>query len=385
MNTTRLPARPDVAQFVTQVRALLADLPHDVQQDLTEGLESDLSDQLAEGHGGALDDPGAYARELRTAAGFDPEMRVARSPRSLAPRAEQLLDSAQARWVALVDGLPGDPWSFAVSLRPVWWVLRAWVALQLVDLVWGSGSYNLGLSPVPSLLGWGWPLLAVAVLVSVQIGRGRLWPGRAGLLGRVVLLGLNTLALACVPMTVDSVLTPHDLDTWGYGWAEDEYSQGYQDAVAEQGQIHDRAGLYANGRWVSNVYPYDAQGEPLVGIQLFDQTGQPISVISQTECVYDEGGTPQDSLRVYYAWSTPIGAGDNVFPVPSRIQDDGRAQADPRAFLGQDRPSVGGFPMARVPAAQLPGLEASRTRTPKGAYDRRALLTGPFNPVERGC
>ncbi len=385
MNTTRLPVRPDVAQFVTQVRALLADLPTDVQQDLTEGLESDLGDQLSEGYGGALDDPGAYARELRTAAGFDPEMSVAKSPRSWALRTEQLLDSAHARWVALVDGLPGDPWSLAVSLRPAWWVLRAWVALQLVDLVWGSGSYNLGLSPVPSLLGWGWPLLAVAVLVSVQIGRGRLWPGRAGLLGRVVLLGLNTLALACVPMTVDSVLTPHDLETWGYGWSEDDYSQGYQDAVAEQSQIHDRAGLYANGRWVSNVYPYDAQGEPLVGVQLFDQTGQPISVISQTECVYDEDGTPQDRLRVYYPWSTPIGAGDHVFPVPSRLQDSDQSQVDPRAFLGKDRPSIGEFPSARVPSAQLPGLEASRTRTPKGAYDRRALLTGPFNPVERGC
>ncbi len=53
-------------------------------------------------------------------------------------------------------------------------------ALQMVDLLWGTGDTSLGLSPIPSLQGWGWVLLAVASLVSIQVGRGRLWPGVPG-------------------------------------------------------------------------------------------------------------------------------------------------------------------------------------------------------------
>ena len=66
-----------------------------------------------------------------------------------------VLDGARTRWVELVGGLPGSPWGLIQSLRAVWWVARAWLALQTVDLFFGSGASNLGLSPVPSLLGVG--------------------------------------------------------------------------------------------------------------------------------------------------------------------------------------------------------------------------------------
>ena len=42
-----------------------------------------------------------------------------------------------------------------------------------------------------------------------------------------------------------------------------------------------KAGLYLDGTWVSNIYPYDAKGRPLVGVQLFNQVGKPINVITQ--------------------------------------------------------------------------------------------------------
>lgn len=75
MNTTDLRVRPDVAAFVARVRELLADLPEEERLELTEGLEADLSDQVAEQGGGVLGDPEAYARELRTAAGLEPVAR----------------------------------------------------------------------------------------------------------------------------------------------------------------------------------------------------------------------------------------------------------------------------------------------------------------------
>ena len=51
MNTTELPVRPDVSAFVARVRELLADLSEEDRLELTEGLEADLTDQVAE-HGG---------------------------------------------------------------------------------------------------------------------------------------------------------------------------------------------------------------------------------------------------------------------------------------------------------------------------------------------
>src|SRR4051812_35407825 len=150
---------PEIRLFVRAVRERLADLTEEEREELTGGLEADLNDLVEERGVDALPEPADYARELRAAAGFDPEMRSVRTRRGVGAALTAFLDAAHARWDALVVGLPGDPWGLLVVLRPAWWILRAWVALQAVDLVWGNGSYDLGLSPIPSLQGWGWALL----------------------------------------------------------------------------------------------------------------------------------------------------------------------------------------------------------------------------------
>ena len=163
------------------------------------------------------------------------------------------------------------------------------------------------------------------------------------------------------------------------------YDQGYADASSQ----YDRAGMYVDGHWVSNIYPYDAAGRPLVGVQLFDQTGQPVGVEPQTECVYDSAEVPVDKGRVYYPWSTAAGQATNVFPVPSRVQGPDTPDPDPTAFAGANRPGVGRFPLTQVPAATLPGLAVSKATTPKKAVpagrraeaarqpDRQRLLISP--------
>ena len=35
-------------------------------------------------------------------------------------------------------------------------------------------------------------------------------------------------------------------------------------------------GLRSDGREISNIYPYDAKGKPLQGVQLYDQDGVPL-------------------------------------------------------------------------------------------------------------
>ena len=208
----------------------------------------------------------------------------------------------------------------------------------------GDRNTSLGLSPIPSFQGWGWVLLAVASLVSIQVGRGQLWPGRprGGAVGRLLLLAVNLAAVACLPVTLDRVATPSSVEPLLAGDSQGAatYDQGYADASSQ----YDRAGMYVNGHWVSNIYPYDAAGRPLVGVQLFDQTGQPVGVKPQTECVY----TPPRS-RWTRAGSTTRGARR-----PARRPTSSRCRAGSRV---RRRPTP---TRPRSPGRTDPGSAGSR-------------------------
>lgn len=372
---------PAVRNFVLAVRARLRDLPIEDQQELVEGLEADLADLVAEQGSEVLSDPDAYARELRIAAGFSPDPAPIKESASVAQHVNAVLDAARQRWLALASGLPGDPWGLLVALRPAWWVLRVWVALQLADLIWGGGTRDLGLSVVPSLGSLGWPLLILGIVVSVQIGRGKIWPGRplGGTFGRVALLGLNCLAIACVPWTFTSVFTPAKAAGWGWSYATGEQ-------VSAVNPDSDRAGIFADGKWISQIYPYDAAGKPLVGVQLFDQEGAPIKLVTQTECVYDaQGNWIQNQGRVYYPWTNGATQQQNVVPVPSVIPVEDVPDPDPQAFAREVKPTIGQFPFVKVPPVSLPGLKVSESSTPKGAFVPGDKPKVPINGIDQGC
>src|SRR3954468_1429827 len=69
MSTSPL-ASPAVAEFAAAVRAALSDLAPDEIDELTDGLEADLTDRLADGDAADLGDPRAYAEALGPAAGL---------------------------------------------------------------------------------------------------------------------------------------------------------------------------------------------------------------------------------------------------------------------------------------------------------------------------
>ncbi|MDR7253653.1 hypothetical protein J2X46_002643 [Nocardioides sp. BE266] len=316
MNTTELPLRPDVAAFVARVRECLADLSEEDRLELTEGLEADLTDQVAEHDGGVLGDPEAYARELRTAAGFEPVARRRtrlRADVSLAERVEDLT----RRWEELIAHRRVAPvWHLLVALRPAWWVVRAWAAAVVVARL-VPGWYPYGLTWLPGVpVGVGLALLAACIVGSALVGMGRLWPGgTSSVLARTTLLLLNVAAVVAVPVINGQL----DRLSW------DRYSQGYNEAQWGGNE----QGLLNRGQQVCNIAAYDAEGQPLEGVQLFDQAGRPLDV----RC-YDQQAT-----------KVPWVLGDvtrwNVFPLGERDRParnaTRRADLSDAAFPTPDR------------------------------------------------
>lgn len=348
MNTTELPVRPDVAAFVGRVRELLSDLSEEDWLELTEGLEADLTDQVAEHDGGVLGDPEAYARELRTAAGFEPTARRSRlrSDVSLAERVEDL----GRRWEELVTHRRVEPaWRLLVALRPAWWVLRGWVAAVVIARVI-PGWYPYGLTWLPGVpAGVALAILLVCIVGSALVGMGRLWPGGASsVLARTTLLLLNVAAVVAVPVINGQL----DRLSW------DRYSQGYNEAR----RGGDEQGLVNRGEQVCNIAAYDTEGQPLVGVQLFDQSGRPLDV----RC-YDQRNT-----------TVPWMLGDvtrwNVFPLGERERParnaTRRADLSDAAFPTPDRATAPEVTNPLVPAPAEP------ERATTGDKDKKDGATG---------
>ncbi|RYC12815.1 hypothetical protein [Nocardioides zhouii] len=347
MNTTALPVRPDVAAFVARVRESLADLSDDDRLELTEGLEADLTDQVAEHGGAVLGDPAAYARELRAAAGFDP---VARR-RLHVPTGRSLgeqLDIVRHLW----DGAVARPriaplWSVLVALRPAWWVIRGYVAAVLAArLVPGWYDYGLiwlpGVHPVLAL-----PILVVCVAGSALVGLGRVWPGPgspgSSSVSRVVLMLLNVVAIVALPV----INGQFDQQSWS------RYSQGYNEAQLGS----DDEGLVSRGEQVCNIAAYDASGQPLVGVQLFDQRGRPLDV----QCYGQAGRTVPWVLGDVTRWNVfPLGVRDQPARTPVR-----RADLSGAAFPTPDRATT---PEVTNPLLPEP-VEVEPEEEPAGTKD----------------
>jgi hypothetical protein len=367
MNTTDTPTvAPEVRDFLTAVRAQLADLDPEEQRDILDGLEADLTDLVTERGRGALGDPVDYARELRAAAGLEPEVGGGRRRMSLSRETHSFLDEVHHVWDRLVGRLPGDPQGLLDVLRPVWWVLRGWIAVQVAAVWWG----DWGLTFVPGGDLRGVAAVVLGVALSVQLGRGRLWPAdgwrRIAVL-RLVLVGLNCFAVAMVPVVLNGL--DHSRISLSDGQFRAGFNAGFRSA-AQQAPVTRKKGVYVDGTWVSNIYPYDAKGRPLVGVQLFNQIGQPINVVTQPEyedassrCVIDDNGEcdPADQgnpmPRVFYPWTNGATQLLNVFPIPSRVQQGEQPSAT--AFSEGTPPTIGPFPLASVPKVSVPGIEPS--------------------------
>jgi hypothetical protein len=240
-----------VAAYVREVRSELADLPEEDVDDLTGGMEADLSELAAESGGdlvGRLGPPSLYAAELRAAAGL-PERAAGsgrRRHRSLSEQAA--LDRASfTRLIARHTWLRSAA-AFLVTLRPAWWVLRGYLA------AWALWSFSMGMEGIRPHGVLQLALAIAAIVVSVQLGRGwlRQWPGL-----RPLVIAGNAIAVVVALVASTSGVTSGEADFY-------------------PAPNSPPPGVSLNGQPVTNVYAYDSDGNRITGVRLFDQDGRPL-------------------------------------------------------------------------------------------------------------
>jgi hypothetical protein len=150
----------EVASYAAAVRAAFADLEPDAREELLEDLEDHLREVAAEGEGSLADKLGpaaTYAEELRTAAGLPPKAtgELKRSLRAY------VAGTAGAQWMrtawAATTAHPAGRavLAFLPDLRPAWWVLRGYLAVQLpCAMLIGMQSFPIPASWAAGSSGW---------------------------------------------------------------------------------------------------------------------------------------------------------------------------------------------------------------------------------------
>jgi len=311
-------ARPQVTAFLAAVRAQCDDLSPEEVDELTEGLEADLNDALTDAGTSPAEqfgDPAVYAAELRSAAGL---------PARAVPGGEDrrgLVVRARGRLDADLANLRARPWwpgvrDFVVTLRPAWWVARAGVAAGLLTVVLG--------------INW-WVFFLLLAIASVELGR-RGVAERTRTLRALVIVGNVIAAVLLLPVLAENRPTRDD----------------GPDVVYRANE-----GLWVNGSPVNNLFPYDSEGRPLTGVQLYDQDGNPV-VIGEDERsgLVDAAGRSVDDVPAVDAAGLQRW---NVYPLRRRtITSGGFGTSGPTDVTGAPSaaalPSISPGPLL-VPAA----------------------------------
>ena len=245
---------PQITAFAAAVRTALADLTDEERDELTDALEADLAEAYAEDLTNTLPDPVEYATELRQAAGL-PVREEKRE--SLWAAIDQGLKRSRKDIALAVKRNPvaAAVWEFGDSIRPMWWIVRAWVAVWGLSAFFGSEAGFLPTS------GFWWAVLAVAVTISVQWGRGR-WAFSG--LPAILIVG-NVIAAV---MVLPAVAIAND-------WQRQVEYAYYDNGPG------DLTGVYLNGEQVTNIFPYDREGKLIKDVRLFDQDGTPLATAVQ--------------------------------------------------------------------------------------------------------
>ena len=269
-------AENQVARYATAVRAAFADLPGPDRELLLEDLEDHLQEVAAEA-GGPLSErlgrPEAYAAELRASAGLPaPDPGAHREGGSWLRRtwgAQQL-----GRLWAAVSTHPAAraTLDFLPELRPAWWVLRGYLAVQAV----GRGHLLAVPGRRPQLPGAG-PVRQPGPRPARHRGRGGGLghPGPAPGGGQPADPGPDPgRERRPGPVRRAMVLRAR-------GEPTRPTTTSTRPSTSSSSTPATASGLRADGREISNIFPFDADGKPLQDVYLIDQDGAPLIATSR--------------------------------------------------------------------------------------------------------
>ncbi len=251
----------EIDRYLSGVRAALADLPAEVRDDLVDDLPAHFAELLDEHRGSLVErlgPPEVYAAELSAAAGLDAHTGARRRWAAVNDDLANRVVAAARLTNAKVGAAIGydQATDFIRLLRPAWWVFRAYIVTLIL--------FELTLHENPLFNPVGWVVLIALVLVSVRIGpiTPRL-PNPSRIPAMVIVAVVVFFALAA---------------TSGQNYYQPS-SGGYSDQWSQ----------------VTDVYPYDKDGNPLSDVSLYDQNGQPMQFGDAWRCATEDqriGTTP---------------------------------------------------------------------------------------------
>ena len=167
-------------EFANKVRVELSHLTTEQIADLTDGLEADIASSLDDG--ADIGSAKKYATDLLAAAGMSKDIDVV-------PNAVDVFINKVRRWFVSNS-----------DLEPAWWILRAWVATQLIGwLLFRDQSNSPGYLQWRNMQWGGIVVLGVTLYVSVRIGRAKPTKWKTALSISHVVLAVAGLAFMFVP------------------------------------------------------------------------------------------------------------------------------------------------------------------------------------------
>ena len=285
----------EVTRYLDEVRALLGDLPEDERNELLDDLAVHLREVAAETDEPlerAVGSPVAFVSELRSSAGLTSGDRFGShgpvaAARDVLERGRRLVsESGPYRWTRAL--LP--------ELVPGWWVLRGYLAVVVLSVM--GGDHHFPHFPVPALLGSalvGLVATAVAVFTSVSLGRrhhGEPKPRWVRLVDVLVVIG-TLLAAGAIRQHV-----------------------GPQYVFSEAAPMGAGGVSHPDGTQITNLFPYDLDGQLLDGVLLYDQDGRPVMVGDGDP--YSDSGLP---LETEYRLDANGAEIPNLYPLDQRIQE----------------------------------------------------------------
>jgi hypothetical protein len=392
-----------VSIYAAAVRAQLADLPADQVEDLTDGLEADLAEALEDtntaltrpgGPGGPSTDdasvldltrrfgPAAeYAAELRAAAGLPAARTDAEAGRQRRSSWDRLraavavpVGALRAGAAAAVGPLletPVGAWLVGLggALRPVWWLVRGWMWWVMAV---NFGNWNAvteyralgGFVPLNVLAGL---TLGVAALLSIGVGRG--WGSGRRTTRAVTWLASAAAVVLLVPFAGNA---QHALRA---AMAAPRTQVVYVESPLSRQQTP-QDGVVVDGQYVSNLFVYDAQGNPLQDVQVVDDRGR--AVRTTTDRGQADWALPGVDGTWAFAPATDVDGRErwNVYPLrgaPTQswtsLDDGFREPADGTSLRTPPAP------FAKAPALVGATDEQGATGTPGTADTGTAGLT----------